>query len=134
MLLEVDEMKRNLFAGSAGAVFLLMVSVPLFAHHAGSLYDREHPVTLTGTVTKYLMINPHAQIHFEVKDENGNVATWVAETAGPQRLLRVGWNKNTLKAGDKITVTGAQFKDGRKYLSIFKLEGGNAPVLTEGAE
>ena len=127
-------MKKTVFAALAGSVILLMVSAPLFAHHAGSLYDREHPVTLTGTVTKYLMINPHAQVHFEVKDENGNVTTWVAETAGPQRLLRVGWNKNTLKPGDKITVTGAQFKDGRKYLSIYKLEGGNAPVLTEGAE
>ena len=127
-------MKRNLFAAFAGGVLLLLVSAPMFAHHAGSLYDREHPVTVSGTVTKYLMINPHAQIHFEVKDESGKIETWVAETAGPQRLLRVGWNKNTLKPGDKITVTGAQFKDGRKYLSIFKLEGGNAPVLTEGAE
>ena len=127
-------MKKTVFAALAGSVILLMVSAPLFAHHAGSLYDREHPVTLTGTVTKYLMINPHAQVHFEVKDESGNVTTWVAETAGPQRLLRVGWNKNTLKPGDTITVTGAQFKDGRKYLSIYKLSGGNAPVLTEGAE
>ncbi len=127
-------MSQRLFAALAGSVIILMISSPLFAHHAGSLYDREHPVTLTGTVTKYLMINPHAQIHFEVQGEDGEVETWVAETAGPQRLLRVGWNKNTLKPGDKITVTGAQFKDGRKYLSIFKLEGGNAPVLTEGAE
>jgi hypothetical protein len=127
-------MKKRLFAAFAGSVLLLLVSSPLLAHHAGSLYDREHPVTLTGTVTKYLMINPHAQIHFEVKKDDGTVETWVAETAGPQRLLRVGWNKNTLKAGDTITVTGAQFKDGRKYLSIYKLTGGNAPVLTEGAE
>jgi len=127
-------MKKRLFTVLAAGAVLWMVSGLVFAHHAGSLYDREHPVTLTGTVTQFLMINPHAQIHFEVKDENGNVSKWVAETAGPQRLLRVGWNKNTLKAGDTVTVTGAQFKDGRKYLSIYKLTGGNAPVLTEGAE
>ena len=127
-------MSRKLFAVLAGGALLLVVSVPLFAHHAGSLYDREKAVTLTGTVTQYLMINPHAQIHFEVKDANGNVEKWVAETAGPQRLLRVGWNKNSLKEGDTITVTGAQFKDGRKFLSIIKLTGGNVPVLTEGAE
>jgi len=127
-------MNRNWLAAMAGGALLLLVSVPAFAHHAGSLYDREHPVTLSGTVTKYLMINPHAQIHFEVKKEDGTVETWVAETAGPQRLLRVGWNKNTLKRGDQITFVGAQFKDGRKYLSIHKLTGGNAPVLTEGAE
>jgi hypothetical protein len=127
-------MRKQFFTVLAAGAVLWMVSGPLFAHHAGSLYDREKPVTLTGTVTQYLMINPHAQIHFEVKDANGNVEKWVAETAGPQRLLRVGWNKNTLKPGDTITVTGAQFKDGRKYLSIFKLTGGSAPVLTEGAE
>ena len=125
---------KRLFTVLAAGVVLWMVSGPLFAHHAGSLYDREKPVTLTGTVTQFLMINPHAQIHFEVKDANGNVERWVAETAGPQRLLRVGWNKNTLKAGDTVTVTGAQFKEGRKYLSIFKLTVGSAPVLTEGAE
>jgi len=127
-------MKRKLVAGLAGGAFLLMVAGSLSAHHAGSLYDREKAVTVTGTVTQYLMINPHAQIHFEVKDANGNVEKWVAETAGPQRLLRVGWNKNSLKPGDTITVVGAQFKDGRKYLSIIKLTGGNVPVLTEGAE
>ena len=127
-------MKKNLFAVLAAGVVLLLVSGTMFAHHAGSLYDREHAVTLTGTVTEYLFSNPHAQIHFEVKDESGNVTKWVAETAGPQRLLRSGWNRNTLKTGDTITVTGAQMKDGRKLLSIFKLTGGKAPVLTLGAE
>ena len=121
-------MKKKVFAALAGSVILLMLSAPLFAHHAGSLYDREHPVTLTGTVTKYLMINPHAQVHFEVKDENGNVATWVAETAGPQRLLRVGWNKNTLKPGDQITVIGQPAKNGSPSMRFLKI------VLANGQE
>jgi hypothetical protein len=38
-----------------------------------------------------------------------------------------------LKVGDKITVTGAQLKDGNKIVSIIKLTGGNAPVLTQGS-
>ena len=127
-------MKRKLFVVLAAAVVLLMVSGTLFAHHAGVLYDREHPVNVTGTVTDFQFVNPHARIYFEAKDENGNVEKWIGETAGPQRLFRVGWNKNTLKPGDKVTVTGAPFKDGRKVLSIFKLTGGNVPVLTLGAE
>ena len=127
-------MKRKLFAVLASGVVLLLVARPVLAHHAGILYDKEHPITVTGTVTEFMFTNPHAQIHFEVKDESGAVTKWVAETAGPQRLLRLGWNAKTLKAGDQITVTGAQFKDGRKVLSIGKLVGGNAPVLTQGAE
>ena len=127
-------MKRKLFTVLASGAFLLVVSGTLFAHHAGTLYDREHAVTLTGTVTEFMFTNTHAQIHFEVKDEGGSVTRWVAETAGPQRLLRSGWNKFTLKAGDQITVTGAPLKDGRRFVSIFRLTGGKAPVLTLGAE
>ena len=127
-------MKRKLFVVLAAAVVLLMVSGTLFAHHAGLVYDREHPVNLTGTVTEFQFINPHARIYFEARDESGNVVKWVGETTGVSRLFSLGWNKYTLKPGDKVTVTGAPFKDGRKVLSIFKLTGGNAPVLTVGAE
>ncbi len=118
-------MKSKLFAVLGAIVVVLLVSSTLLAHHAGTLYDREHPVTLKGTVTQFVFTNPHAQIHFDVKDENGNVSNWVAETTSPSALFRLGWNKK---------VTGAPFKDGRKVLSIFKLTGGNAPVLTEGAD
>jgi hypothetical protein len=126
-------MKSKLFAVLAAGVVLLMVSAPLFAHHGGAQYDTKHAVTVTGMVTEYLFTNPHVQIHFDVKDETGNVEKWVAETASPQRLFSIGWNAKTLKAGDKITVTGAQLKDGQKIVSIIKLVGGNAPVLTQGA-
>ena len=51
-------------------------------------------------------INPHVQIRFDGKDENGNVTSWTAESGSPQRLFRVGWGKTTLKSGDQITVTG----------------------------
>jgi hypothetical protein len=73
-------------------------------------------------------------IYFDVKGENGNIDKWVAESGSPQRLYRFGWNAKTLKPGDKITVTGAAFKDGRKVMSLIKLTGGGAPTLTVGAD
>ena len=126
-------MKRKRFAVLAAGLVLLLVSAPLFAHHGGVQYDTKHAVTVTGMVTEYLFTNPHVQIHFNVKDETGNTEKWVAETASPQRLFSFGWNAKTLKAGDKITVTGAQLKDGQKIVSVIKLVGGNAPALTQGA-
>jgi len=126
-------MKNKLLAVFAAGAVLLMITGPVFAHHGGAQYDTKHPLTMTGTVTEYLFTNPHVQIHIDVTDEKGTVESWVAETASPQRLFGFGWNAKTLKAGDKVTVTGAPLKDGHKILTIIKLVGGNAPVLTEGS-
>lgn len=126
-------MKSKLFFVLTVGAVLLMASGTLFAHHGGAQYDAKHAVTVTGTVTEYRFTNPHVQIHFDAKDESGNVDKWVAETASPQRLFSFGWNAKTLRPGDKITVTGAQLKDGQKIMSVIKVEGGNVPVLTQGA-
>ena len=111
-----------------------MVSSSLLAHHSASIYDRDHIVTLTGTVTEFAFANPHVQIYFDVTDGKGNTETWIAESGPPNRLYRAGWTSKTLKPGDKITVTGSPLKDGRKLLSIKKLEGATVPTLGVGAE
>src|SRR6266404_7935847 len=98
------------------AIVLLAAAVPALAHHAGSLYDRDHNISVTGTVTKYEFMNPHTRITFEAKDDQGNIVKWVAESAPPQRLYRSGWRTDSLKPGDVITVTGFPMKDGSKYL------------------
>jgi hypothetical protein len=126
-------MKRMLFPFFVVGVVLLLISSPMSAHHGGAQYDTKNPVTLTGTVTEYMFTNPHVQIHIDVKDDNGNVQKWIAETASPQRLFTFGWNAKSLKAGDKVTVTGAPLKDGQKIVTVIKVVGGNAPVLTQGA-
>ena len=110
------------------------ISGPLFAHHAQSVYDREHAITVTGTVTDYMFTNPHTQIRIDTKDESGNPTTWTAESGSPQRLYRVGWNKTTLKPGDQVTVTGAPSKDGKHFMSIMKLVGPDGKSLSLGAE
>ncbi len=112
----------------------LMVCGPMFAHHSAAMYDREHPVTLKGTVTKLAFFNPHVRIYFQVKDENDNVAKWIAATATPQRLHRAGWNAKTLNPGDEVSVTCAPARDGRKICSVRRLVGPNGKVLREGAE
>src|SRR5436853_6189643 len=122
-------MKSKLFAVLEASVLVLLVSSTLLAHHAGTLNDRDHPVSLKGTVTQFVFTNPHAQIHVDVKDENGNVSNWIAETTSPAALFRLGWNKKTLKFGAMIELSGAPFKDGRKVLSIFTLTVRNVPEL-----
>jgi hypothetical protein len=83
-------------------------------------------------VTEYKLVNPHTEIHFDVKDAQGNTTSWVALSGPPQRLYRSGWRSDTLKPGDQVTVTGAPLKDGRKFMGVQKVIGPSGKVL--GAE
>ena len=83
-------------------VGLLVVSVPLFAHHGVAGYDLTKTITLHGTVTKFDWSNPHIVIHMDAKNANGEVQNWTIELAAPTHMSRAGWTKNVMKAGDDI--------------------------------
>jgi Family of unknown function (DUF6152) len=83
-----------------------------YAHHSFSAeYDRDKPVTLTGTVNKLEWTNPHARIYIDVKDANGVLVTWDFELGPPNGLMRQGWNRNSLQAGQTVTISGFLSKD-----------------------
>jgi Family of unknown function (DUF6152) len=121
-------MTKSLLAVFVGAAGLLMLSGPAFAHHGRSNYDMTHPFTVKGIVTEFEWANPHTLIHFSVTDENGKAEEWVAETNSPNTLSRQGWNRNTVKAGDQITLIGHRVKGGAHYMDFNKI------VFSDGRE
>src|SRR5215475_13856990 len=92
----------------------LISAIPLLAHHSfGAEYDANKPITLTGVLTKIEWTNPHSFIYIDVTDEKGTVTNWKLEGYPPNVLYRNGWKKDTsMKAGDRITVTGWRARDG----------------------
>jgi hypothetical protein len=115
----------------AGAICVAVASMPApaAAHHAfAAEYDRDKPITLTGTVTKLEWTNPHARIYIDVKDDKGVVTNWDFELGPPNGLMRRGWNRNSLKAGHVVTIGG--------FLSKTNPRGANARTvkLTDGRE
>src|SRR6266481_2762324 len=92
---------------------LAVLTVPMLAHHSfAAEYDRNKPVKISGVVTKMEWMNPHARFYVDVKDADGKVTNWNFELGAIPVLLKQGWRKDSLKAGDQVTVEGSMAKDG----------------------
>jgi hypothetical protein len=88
-----------MFAGA------FLCAAPIFAHHGYAAYDMQITKTLKGTITEYMMANPHSQIGVDVKDDSGNVEHWVVEDAATVRAMKEeGWEVDSLKPGDAVTI------------------------------
>jgi hypothetical protein len=108
-------MKARLFG--ALAALTMLSGAPVVAHHAFSAeFDRDKPVSITGTVSKIDWANPHSYLFVDVKgDKPAQTMTWRFELGGVRALERRGWQRSTINAGDEVTVTGWRAKDGTHY-------------------
>jgi hypothetical protein len=117
-------------AGSTVAAGILLLCLPVAAHHGTGTYDSTKSVTLSGTVTEFNFTNPHAALFFDVKDASGKLVNWAIEMNSPGVLRRAGWTKATFKAGDQITITVRPAKAGTPVGLINRSQG----VLVNGKQ
>jgi hypothetical protein len=85
-----------------GSLAVLAASVA--AHHGVAGYDMTKTITLHGTVAKFDWSNPHVVVYVDAKNEGGEMQHWTIEFAAPVHMVRAGWSKNSMKAGDDIVI------------------------------
>ena len=103
--MRLNRLRCGRFGFAAALAFF--VAATTMAHHANSAYDRTRTISVTGVVTRWQFINPHAGLFLDVTDADGNVVEWSGEFQSIQDLYRTyGWNKNTFKPGDEVTIYG----------------------------
>ena len=108
---------KSLLTGLVLGVAFLLLSAPVPAHHGFAAYDQTKPMTLSGVVTQFEFVNPHAQIYLDVKNEKGSVEHWGIELATPGLLVRRGWSSKIMKPGDEITATCFRAKNGSNAMA-----------------
>ena len=96
-----------------GIIGVVILTLPVLAHHSHGNYDMQKYTTLKGTVKEVHWVNPHSWVYLEVVDEKGGEPTiWALEGASVTQLQRRGWSKEKLKPGDQIGVRCHQLRDG----------------------
>ena len=95
------------------SVYLLGIAAPSHGHHSfAAVFDANTSVVVSGTVTDVEWMNPHAWIHLDVENEEGEVGHWSFELGSPSGLIRRGWSRETIKPGDVISISGYRARDG----------------------
>ena len=112
----IFDMKRSRLAVLA-ATLLLAFGATAQAHHSFAMFDMSKTASYKGKIKELQWTNPHVWIELTVDEKDGPV-TYAFEGAAIAVLKRVGWTKDSVKAGDIVTIVGHPYKNGKPGGSI----------------
>jgi hypothetical protein len=81
------------------------------AHHSAAMFDNTKTTEVSGVVKSWLWTNPHSLLIVMVKGAAGD-EEYFFEANGPGYLVTNGWKRESIKAGDVVTVTMNPLRDG----------------------
>jgi hypothetical protein len=106
------EPNMNVLKFEGALATTLLIASPVFAHHSAAGVDQTTTVTVEGVVKQFKWANPHSWVEIEVTNSKGVAEIWNFEMGPPSTLIKSGWKANTVKPGEKVTVTARPMKNG----------------------
>jgi Family of unknown function (DUF6152) len=129
-------MKKIVITGLA--IGLSAFAGAVFAHHSFAMFDQSKQVMIEGVVKEFQWSNPHSWLQVNIKNAKGDAEEWSLEMLSPSVLGRMGWKRNSLKAGDKVSVLFNPMRDGSRggnLINVILPDGktiGGVPVAQTG--
>ncbi|HAY45475.1 MAG TPA: hypothetical protein DCY55_04245 [Gammaproteobacteria bacterium] len=100
------------------------------AHHSDAGLDMQSFKTFEGTVTEYSWRNPHVYIGVETQNDDGEKVEWALQTSSTMTVTRMGWTRESLSPGEKVTVKTHPAMNGRPYGLIESIEKADGTLLS----
>jgi hypothetical protein len=116
-----------------GGLVALVVTGWACAHHSIAAYDRDHPLTVVGTLKQFKFTNPHTWVYLLVTDDKGVEHQWNLVGNPGTVLVRQGWSRNTIKPGMKLKLLIAPRRDGAgdgEWMQLLEIDGRAFTPLT----
>ena len=105
-------MKRKALTVLLASIALLVVAIPIFAHHSfAAAYDTNNPITVKGVIVQVRLENPHSWFFLDVKGPDGKLERWSFEAGTPSGMIRNGFKPGVIKAGTEVTIEGYHARD-----------------------
>ena len=99
------------FKSIAFAAAAALISIPAWAHHSHTNYNTNEFITLSGAITEIAWTNPHVWVYMQVADAQGRPQMWALEGGSVTSLMRGGWQRDSIKPGDKMSVRCHRLRD-----------------------
>ena len=112
------------------AWFAVLAATTSAAHHSDAGLDMNATIDLEGTVTEFNWRNPHVYFILQTIGEDGRPVDWDLQLGSTITLARIGWDRETLAPGDRISVSVHPATNGRPYglLESFEKDGVSLPA------
>ena len=112
--------RRTWIVGLAAALAFLTSASPALSHHSFAMYNMAITRVMTGRLTRFIPGSNHAQLIFEVLNEdgtpvmqNGKPLVWGMETGSAAAMARSGVTVENFPPGTIMAVTLHPLRDGR---------------------
>ena len=118
--------QRPVALAAVVAVGLLASPGAGWAHHSTAEFDYTRTIEVQGVVKEVQWTNPHSYLQILSRGPDGAVVQWGVEIGAPAINVRLGWRKDSVKVGDKVTLNMAPARDGRNFgtLRVLTFEDG----------
>src|SRR5690606_8423765 len=102
-------------------LILVVLLAPLAAanaHHSRAHFSIDQTIEIEGTVTEVAWRSPHIYVTVDAVDETGVEQTWTLEGHSIPGSIRVGWERDSVKVGDRAVVVAHPNRDPTKTFAM----------------